>query len=39
MSVFSQRFVEPGDLTRITNQIFIDCDAINRSLATFGENI
>ena len=39
MSVFSQRFVEPGDLTRITNQIFIDCEAINRSLATFGENI
>ena len=39
MSVFLQRFVEPGDLTRITNQIFIDCEAINRSLATFGENI
>ena len=39
MSVFSQRFVEPGDLTRITNQIFIDCDAINRSLLTFGEEI
>ena len=39
MSVFSQRFVEPGDLTRITNQVFIDCDAINRSLATCGENI
>ena len=39
MSVFSQRFVEPGDLTRITNQVFIDCDAINRSLATFGDNI
>ena len=39
MSVFSQRFVEPGDLNQITNQIFIDCDAINRSLAALGEAI
>ena len=40
MSVFSQHFVDPTDIPRITNQVFfIDWDAINRSLAALGENI
>ena len=40
MSVFSQRFVDPTDIPRITNQVFfIDWDAINRSLSAVGEEI